>query len=104
MSDLEHGRSRWLAGCRCDECHAGLVADAKLRRAVAAVHAGRAPEIRVAPAKARRQLARLRARGLSIRAIAEATGVSVGALQHLWQRDRRHVALTTEQRLLGYRP
>jgi hypothetical protein len=55
--------------------------------------------MRVPPAIARRQLNRLRARGLSIRAISDLSGVSVGALQHLVQRDRRHVALSTQQRL-----
>lgn len=70
-----------------------------MRRAVAAVRAGRRPELSVAPRMARVHLAKLRARGLSLRAIAELSGVSIGALQHLQQRDRRHVALTTAQRL-----
>jgi hypothetical protein len=64
-----------------------------------AVGAGRAPELRVPAAPARRRLEDLRARGLSMRAISNLSGVSVGALQHLWQRDRRHVALVTRQRL-----
>jgi hypothetical protein len=34
-----------------------------------------------------------------MRAISELTGVSVGALQHLQQQDRTHVALVTVQRL-----
>jgi hypothetical protein len=50
-----------------------------MRRAVA-VRAGRAPELRVPAGPARRRLEELRARGLSIRAISELTGVSVAAL------------------------
>ena len=57
--------------------------------------------MRVPPGLARAQLTRLRARGLSIRAISELSGVSIGALQHLARRDRRHVALSTQQRLAG---
>lgn len=59
------------------------------------------PPDRVVPAAPRcgSRLEELRSRGLRIRAISELTGVSVGALQHLWQRDCRRVALTTKQRL-----
>jgi hypothetical protein len=70
-----------------------------MRRAVAAVRAGRPPETRVDPGPARRRLEQLRARGLSIRVISELSGVSIGALQHLQQRNRRHVSIVTVQRL-----
>jgi hypothetical protein len=70
---------------------------------VAAVAAGRAPQVRVSARAARRQLSRLRASGLSLRAVSERTGVSVGALQHLQQRDRKRVSLSTLQRLQAVR-
>lgn len=70
-----------------------------MRRAVAAVRAGRQPEMRVSPVASRRRLEHLRAEGLSIRRIAELSGVPVGTLQHLARADRAHVALTTQQRL-----
>lgn len=100
-----HGRSRWLAGsCRCEKCRHDLCEYAQTRRAVQAVRAGRAPQVRMPATRARRSLDRLRSSGLSLRAIAEQSGVSVGALQHLQQRDRAHVALTTVQRLERCRP
>ena len=74
-----------------------------MRRAVAAVRAGRAPEVRVDAGAARRRLARLRVT-MSLREISERTGVSVGALQHLQQGDRRQVALVTQQRLAAVVP
>ena len=94
----------WTSGCRCGECRRRLREGAKVRHAVAAVRRGQAPGTRVPPDRARRQLDRLRAAGLSMRAISARTGVSVGALQHLQQRDRRHVALTTQQRLAAVVP
>lgn len=93
----------WTSGCRCSCCHGRLLESARLRRAVAAVRAGRQPELRVDARRARRQLARLRARGLSVRQVAELSGVSVGTLQHLAVADRAHVTMTTERRLLTVR-
>jgi hypothetical protein len=82
----------------------GLLEYSRMRRALEAVKAGRALELRVPATTARRRLTMLRNAGLSIRAIAELSGVSVGPLQHLQQRDRRHVAIITEQRLEACRP
>lgn len=69
-----------------------------MRRALAAVRRGVQPEMRVPAGPSRRRLGKLRARGLSLRAVAELTGVSVGALQHI-QQGRSRVSLVTAQRL-----
>lgn len=49
--------------------------------------------------RARRDLAKLRESGTSIRRISQATGIPIGTLQHVARADRRHVTLTTQERL-----
>jgi hypothetical protein len=70
-----------------------------MRRAVTAVRSGRAPEQRVSPTQARRDLGRLRKSGLSVRAISELTGIPQPTLWHVARRDRAKVSVVTAQRL-----
>jgi DNA-directed RNA polymerase specialized sigma24 family protein len=96
-----HDRSGWLQGCRCSVCHSALLEDARLRRALAAVTAGRRLAARVPPHRARRRVAQLRREGWSVQRIADAAGLSSTTVDRIANRRLAHVSHLTEAAVLG---
>ena len=85
----EHGRGMWLHhGCRCEVCHSELLEYAKLVRAVQAARQRREIRTHVPVANARRHVARLRAAGWTVQAIADAAGVSFSSIDRIANRAR----------------
>jgi hypothetical protein len=76
-----HGTAAYALGCRCGRCRAAVRTAERVRRAERSLLAGRAPLYWCSTRPMADHVAVLRARGMTLRAIAEAAGLNVEAFR-----------------------
>jgi hypothetical protein len=97
----EHGTAAYALGCRCRRCRSAARLSERTRRAERAVLDGRAPLYWCSTRPMVDHVAELRARGMTLRAIAEAAGLNVEAFRRALRKGT--TSSDTVRRVLGVR-
>jgi len=95
----EHGkRVSYILGCRCLQCR---VANAKHSTARLFRRAQGEADILVDPSRARKRIRWLSRNGVGRKAVAKASGVNHNIIAEIISRERPHIRLSTERRILA---